>query len=542
MLSGERKNVKGDGSRSGKDFGYLRLGDVYYSLPPPTASINTSNLHTTALSSARTLTNSTITLSPREIFTLVYTRLSALSLLDINLAAQEARVLGDTGSGFYYESVVTDGDGDDGEEEEEEEGSGKEGREGEGEEEGRFGEEGRGRDDDYGFSSEKSERRKPRRRRRKNILPWPLRLLAIRLQSIAYKDPKAGILGYYDLAREARLRIKEIQDLRPGISKPDNDSTRGSEEKDGNGNGNGDGDEDEVDEVGNKNGEALNDEEEIIWQNRLKELNIWVVNALIETGDYTTARRILEEDRLRIGRSSMRKKKGKPITTKEKSGEKSGKSEEEEKRQHGQVSQEDEGGVGMEEEERLIIARLALLCYQMGDTNAFSRYLSLLRAPSLEAASSASSSSSSPKRSSTLPPAQPSTSQLSDPSPSSPASSGPLKYDPLLLLSLLPFTQDPSPTTPTQLQSPLSTPLPTNSQYHRTLLINNHAISLLYGGKISEAMKVLEGLVREGKEGEEGKGRGRMGSKGNMGDMGGMKRMEGVRFNLGKMGELMGRG
>ena len=302
MLSGERKNVKGDGSRSGKDFGYLRLGDVYYSLPPPTASINTSNLHTTALSSARTLTNSTITLSPREIFTLVYTRLSALSLLDINLAAQEARVLGDTGSGFYYESAVTDGDGDDGEEEEEEEGSGKEGREGEGEEEGRFGEEGRGRDDDYGFSSEKSERRKPRRRR-KNILPWPLRLLAIRLQSIAYKDPKAGMLGYYDLAREARSKIKEIRDLRHcRVFKPDNDSTRGSEEEK-------DDDENEADEAVTKKGEKSN--EETVYENRLKELNIWVVNALIETGDYTTARRILEDERKRIGCSSMRKKKGK---------------------------------------------------------------------------------------------------------------------------------------------------------------------------------------------------------------------------------------
>ena len=184
----------------------------------------------------------------------------------------------------------------------------------------------------------------------------------------------------------------------------------------------------------------------------------------------------------------------------------------------------------MEEEERLIIARLALLCYQMGDTKAFSRYLSLLRDPSQEASSSALASSQD---------ASSSSSQSSDP-PSIPTLDS-LAHDPLLL-SLLSFAQDPSPTTPTQLQSPLSTTLPTHSQYHRTLLVNNHAISLLYGGKISEAMKVLEGLVSEGKEGEEGKGRGRMGSKGNMGDMGGMKRMEGVRFNLGKMGELMGRG
>ena len=413
--------------------------------------------------------------------------------------------MGDTGSEFYYESAFSPG----GDDEEEGEGGGKEG----------------GDDDNF---DEKSGRRRTRRKKRENILPWPLRLLAVRLQSIAYKDPKAGILGYYDLAREARGKIKEIRDPRRDTHSgdDDDDSQKGVR----------DGDEADEEKGSKKGGKELN--EEIVWENRLKELGIWVVNAMIEMGDFVTARRFLEEERLRMGCLSVRRKKEKsiPAMSKYPSGALKGSSQEkveksevqekpnedmresEEIREDVEASQQDEDLVNLEEE-RLITARLALLSYQMGDNHAFSKYLSLLRPPSSQKKSSTSASSSS--------------SHLLDLSPNPTAD--PLPHDPFPLLSLLSFSENPSATAPLQPQSIPSTLSTSPNSQQKMLLTNNGAISLLYEGKISEATTLLEGVMREGEE-EEGDG------MGGMGDVVGMKRMEGVRFNLGKMGELMGRG
>ncbi len=82
----------------------------------------------------------------------------------------------------------------------------------------------------------------------KNVLPWELRVLAIRLQAVGYGDVRRGISGYYDLAKDARAEVK-------------------------------------------KNVEA---EEKRLWKDRLRDLGFYVANALIESGDLVAAARHLE--------------------------------------------------------------------------------------------------------------------------------------------------------------------------------------------------------------------------------------------------------
>ncbi|KAK0513409.1 hypothetical protein JMJ35_004395 [Cladonia borealis] len=83
---------------------------------------------------------------------------------------------------------------------------------------------------------------------KQNILPWELRILVIRLQGIGYSDEKRSVGGYYELAREARALIKT----------------------------------------------STNPEETELWKTRLKDLGIYVANALIEIGDLPAAARHLE--------------------------------------------------------------------------------------------------------------------------------------------------------------------------------------------------------------------------------------------------------
>lgn len=40
-----------------------------------------------------------------------------------------------------------------------------------------------------------------------HLMPWELRLLAIRLQTLGFGDPRRAIMSYYDMAREAHLQI-----------------------------------------------------------------------------------------------------------------------------------------------------------------------------------------------------------------------------------------------------------------------------------------------------------------------------------------------
>lgn len=138
------------------------------------------------------------------IFTLFYTRLACLELTgNTILAAQESKALEDLNSGFYYLDADLDTPA----------------REGD------------------------------RRRRPRHIVPWPLRVLAVRLQSIGFGDTRRGIAGLYELGLEARREI-----MRQGVDKAERE----------------------------------------IWKERLADLGIRSVNALVEMGDLDAARRQLE--------------------------------------------------------------------------------------------------------------------------------------------------------------------------------------------------------------------------------------------------------
>ena len=94
----------------------------------------------------------------------------------------------------------------------------------------------------------------------KNLLPWELRVLAVRLQGVGYGDSRRGIGGYYDLARVARAEVKKAND---------------------------------------------DAEKKSIWKERLKQLGLCVANALIEMGDAGAAIRHLESLRPRDGKDEV---------------------------------------------------------------------------------------------------------------------------------------------------------------------------------------------------------------------------------------------
>ncbi|KAJ5158473.1 uncharacterized protein N7500_008124 [Penicillium coprophilum] len=167
--------------------------------------------------SASILTSSLI--SPTEIkiiFSLFYTRLACLDLSgNTVLAAQESKALEDLSSAFYYidlkpESAAVDDD----------------------------------KNPEYEQDHEQDHR---------HIVPWPLRVLAVRLQSIGFGDSRRSIGGLYEIGQEARREI-----MRP---------------------------------------EATEAEREL-WKQRLADLGVRSVNALIEMGDFDAARRSL--DSLRV--------------------------------------------------------------------------------------------------------------------------------------------------------------------------------------------------------------------------------------------------
>ncbi|KAL6235785.1 hypothetical protein BDW75DRAFT_131020 [Aspergillus navahoensis] len=151
------------------------------------------------------LTSSLITPTDAKlIFALFYTRLACLELSgNTNIAAQESKALEDLSSTFYYvepEMIAADA-----------------------------------HDNQSSYA--------------RHIAPWPLRILAIRLQSIGFGDPRRGIGGLYEIGLEARREI-----LRPDIDPAERD----------------------------------------IWKQRLSDLGIRAVNALIEMGDLNAAKRSLE--------------------------------------------------------------------------------------------------------------------------------------------------------------------------------------------------------------------------------------------------------
>ena len=89
-----------------------------------------------------------------------------------------------------------------------------------------------------------------------HLVPWELRVLAVRLQAIGVSDWRRSIALYYELAREARSEILKRE------AKPDSPE--------------------------------YNAEEIAIWRGRLRDLGIRVASALVEMGDLAAASRHLE--------------------------------------------------------------------------------------------------------------------------------------------------------------------------------------------------------------------------------------------------------
>lgn len=84
-----------------------------------------------------------------RIFALLHTRLLCLTLMDAaDIAAQEARALEDLNAPFYYDEITGE-----------------------------------------------------------HLAPWELRVLTVRLQAMGFGDPRRAVMGYYELARDARAQV-----------------------------------------------------------------------------------------------------------------------------------------------------------------------------------------------------------------------------------------------------------------------------------------------------------------------------------------------
>ena len=78
-----------------------------------------------------------------------------------------------------------------------------------------------------------------------SLVPWELKVLAVRLNGIGYGDPRKGVMGYYELVREARVELQKL-------STSENEMQR-------------------------------------LWEERLKDLGVRVGSALVEMGDLAGA-------------------------------------------------------------------------------------------------------------------------------------------------------------------------------------------------------------------------------------------------------------
>lgn len=95
-----------------------------------------------------------------------------------------------------------------------------------------------------------------------HLVPWCLRLLAVRLQGMGYADARRGVMGYYDLAREARVSLSGIKKALATDEFDDGEQERLEEEKG-------------------------------MWEERLVELGVRVASALIEMEDLEGAAKFL---------------------------------------------------------------------------------------------------------------------------------------------------------------------------------------------------------------------------------------------------------
>ncbi|ORY62128.1 uncharacterized protein BCR38DRAFT_458722 [Pseudomassariella vexata] len=165
---------------SSRDFSHLLRPEIFHQLTPlsilapfrnlskqPTPETPIEELlsrgyfRAAAIASVQALTSSPVSatmaaahppVDPKDhvrIFSLLYTRLACLCLIDaVPFAAQEAKALEDLNQAYYLDPI-----------------SGA------------------------------------------HLMPWELRVLAIRLQTLGFGDPRRAVMSYYDLAREARFEF-----------------------------------------------------------------------------------------------------------------------------------------------------------------------------------------------------------------------------------------------------------------------------------------------------------------------------------------------
>ncbi|KAF7950878.1 uncharacterized protein EAE97_002430 [Botrytis byssoidea] len=199
-----------------KDFTYLLRPEIYHPLPvleipppfrsspasslPPNPDVNTLSsllaagyFRAAAILSATLLTSNPGPSSHDEIFNLFYIRLACLTLCNqTQLAAQEVKALEDLNAAYY-------------------------------------------RDDEMDT----------------HMVGWELRVLAVRLQGMRLGDARRGVMGYYDLARDARSMLTKLKKRKAAV-------------------------------------DAL-DGEIVLWESRLADLGIRVASALIEMEDLVGA-------------------------------------------------------------------------------------------------------------------------------------------------------------------------------------------------------------------------------------------------------------
>ncbi|KAI6246302.1 hypothetical protein HI914_05773 [Erysiphe necator] len=166
--------------------------------------IKSGKFRDAAIKAAQLLTNSENKLSNEQIFELFYQRLACLTLCNQTvLAVQEVKALGDLNSVQY-------------------------------------------RDEANG----------------KHLVPWELRILAVRLQGIGFSDVRRGVIGFYDLVSEARLTLTNLKKERKLLV--------------------------------NSGEDTKNKDLDIeLWERRLCELGLRVAGALIEMEDFEGASRFL---------------------------------------------------------------------------------------------------------------------------------------------------------------------------------------------------------------------------------------------------------
>ncbi|KAK4125736.1 hypothetical protein N657DRAFT_688424 [Parathielavia appendiculata] len=184
-----------------KDFSYLLRPEIYHDLTPlnnPPSFRNPPNqlskdtpipdllsqgyFRAAAIAAAHRLTSGALDPTDHaQIFDLLYTRLACLTLLDATaLAAQEVKALGDLHSAFYYSSSPA----------------------------------AQQLPEDTIITSAVSTTTTITAIATANpthLVPWPLRVLAVRLQALGFSDPRRAVMSYYDLAREARVRLGEAK-------------------------------------------------------------------------------------------------------------------------------------------------------------------------------------------------------------------------------------------------------------------------------------------------------------------------------------------